>query len=144
MKGFIYLILLLQIGCRQEVGKKIYTPFTRPAIVVYSDKPDEKYHYVLTPDTVDCRSFKEGRGLFAFLENKKCVVVSTGADLYLTAGKLNMWVCNLPKEKVYAGDTVRVSALVYEIFGDERTWGKPTIIHRISYKDESVPDKANP
>jgi hypothetical protein len=135
MKGFIYLILLLQIGCRQEVCKKMYTPFTRPAIVVYSDKPDEKYHYVLTPDTVDCRSFKAGRGFFAFLENKKCVVVSTGAELYLTTGKLRMWVCNLPDVIAQAGDTVAVSATVYEIFGDERTWGKPTIIHRICFKD---------
>lgn len=124
------------MGCRNEGGRKISLSFAKPAIVVHADKADiTHYPNIIIPDTGDCRSFKAGRGLIALLENKKCVVVSTEADLYLTTGKLSMWVCNLPKEKVHAGDTVMVSALVYEIFGDERTWGKPTIIHRICFKD---------
>lgn len=134
----IFLILILICaGCANapKEEKKISDSPDNP-IKLYKDNWDTLvYSKVMIPDTNNCSFFKNGRRLIAVLENKKCVIETTGVDLYLKNEKNKLWVCNLPKELKNIGDTIIVSAHVYNIFGDERTWGSPTILHKIYSKN---------
>ena len=109
-----------------------------PVVKRYSDTIDWTiYNNVIETDTNNCESFLRGRELEAALENKKVLVETNSVDLYLRTDKLRMWVCNLPKAvtKSNIGDTIVVSASVFNIFGDEKTWGKPTVLHKVVMKD---------
>lgn len=101
-------------------------------------KPDSslvdtaKYPAVYYPDTTHCNSFWFNRVFLGKLNMAKAKVLEHGSaeKLYLQAGNLNLWVCNLP-QKVKAGDTVLITGLVYDILGNEKTWGYPTLLTAI-------------
>jgi hypothetical protein len=92
-----------------------------------------KYSVILYPDTTQCHSWWFNRLFLGQLKMAKSKVLTVGSDrtrFHLKTGNLNLWVCNLP-QKVNTGDTVYITALVYNIMGSEKTWGYPTIITAI-------------
>lgn len=106
-------------------------------VLKYADHADTSiYKNTLLVDTSNCIFFKKDRLHIAKLENKKCIIEYTGFDLFLRSENLKMWICKMPKQLSIKniGDTILVTADVYELFGDENTWGKPTIIYRIATK----------
>jgi hypothetical protein len=102
------------------------------SIPFYSDKVDERdFIHTITTDTTHCTSFWNERKLIAVLSNKLCRVETTGFALYLRTDRIKMWVCNLPEQVNHVGDTIVVSAKVYDTFGDENTWGKPAVLYKV-------------
>ena len=106
----------------------------------YSDTIDWTiFNRIIQTDASKCESFRKARTLLAVVENKKAVVETNNVDLFLKTESLSMWTCNLPKEITAQniGDTVVVSASVFSTFGDERTWGEPTILYKVATKDST-------
>jgi hypothetical protein len=140
----LFLLILLFATCRTDATNETsidtinVLESKEREVKKYSDTIDWAiYNNVIETDTNNCESFYRGRGLEAALENKKVVVETNSVDLYLRTDKLRMWVCNLPKAVTNSnlGDTIVVSASVFNIFGDERTWGKPTVLHKLVMRD---------
>ena len=90
------------------------------------------YSSPLSPDTTGCESFRSSRLFLGKLDNLKAVVQTHGSQkkLYLQCGNLPLWLCNLPPV-VKAGDSLIISGLVYNIAGNEKTWGLPTILTKV-------------
>ncbi len=94
------------------------------------------YKKLISPDSSDCRSFREGRNFIVSLNDEPSIISQgTGLVFYLKTKKYKLWPCNLPKEFNKKGDTILVTADVYEVLGDESAWGKPTIIKTIKAKE---------
>jgi hypothetical protein len=92
-----------------------------------------KYSALWYPDTTHCTSWRCDRLFLGQLKMAKSKVLRVGSDrnsFHLKTGNLNLWVCNLP-QKVNTGDIVFITALVYNTFGFEKTYGYPTIITAI-------------
>ena len=101
-------------------------------------KPDSslvdtaKYPAIYYPDTTHCHSWWFNRVFLGKLSMAKATVLEHSSDkiLYLQTGNLKLWVCNLP-QKAKAGDTILITGLVYDILGNEKTLGYPTILTAI-------------
>lgn len=110
--------------------KKAYPDFD---LKLDSSKVDTtQYAVVDYPDTTQCGSFRLNRVFLGKLDKVKAIVQEYGSakKLYLQSGNLNLWLCNLP-QKIKAGDTVIITGFVYNILGNEKTWGYPTILTEV-------------
>lgn len=147
LKKIVTLILLLAntfLSCNNSTEKENKTSvdtgidYTRNEPRILSDSIDyNTYNVIVMPDTSSCKGFKNGRVITRILKQKKTVLQELEREsdiIYLrTIDSINLWVCNLPKEftKKNIGDTIVVSAYVYNIFGDEKVWGEPTVLTEI-------------
>lgn len=85
---------------------------------------------VVYPDTSACNSFSSHRRFLGKLDHVKTIVHKHGSRLFLRSGNLSLWVCNIPPA-VKESDTLVISALVYDILGNEKTFGYPTILTKV-------------
>ncbi|HEY8896476.1 MAG TPA: hypothetical protein VIM79_16735 [Niastella sp.] len=112
----------------------------------FEPKPDsslvDTIHYskVYYPDVKDCHSFSFNRVFLGKLNMAKAKVVEYGSSKrgYLQTGNIKLWVCNLPMQ-VKSGDTVFITGLIYDKFGNEKTWGYPTILSCIRTRSVQRP-----
>jgi hypothetical protein len=103
---------------------------------MYSSVLDKKFNKKIIVDTSDCLSYHFRRGIVGIFKNAKAVVLKYHTDRYLKMGNMKLWVCNMPKQisKCKIGDTVLISGNAYNIAGDERMIGHPTILTEIRLK----------
>lgn len=93
----------------------------------------QKYADQQVPDTSKCSSFKYNRSFLGEVNNTPFFVKenrSTAKELYLQSGNLSLWVCNLP-DKIIPGDTIFITGRIFDIHGNEKTWGYPTILTNV-------------
>lgn len=93
------------------------------------------YNKVIFVDTSNCNSFRYNREFLGKVDNLMAVaknVDSTGI-LFLQSGNLKLWICSLPKINK-ANDTLFITGFVYDLLGEEKTWGYPTILTKVVLK----------
>lgn len=135
-------------GCEDPVNKEMINSITPlvdnlkrhyPDFVLKLDAlPFDSliYSNKMYPDTTNCHSFWYNRSFMGVVDKLPAIANknrSSPGELYLTSGNLDLWVCNLPPE-INSGDTIFISGHIYDIFGNEKTWGLPTILTNVIAK----------
>ena len=109
---------------------------TRPGFDLKLDSVTDTSIYSKTtyPDTTACTSFRFDRLFLGKLDGVKAYAQPVSAEnstIFLQSGTLKLWTCNLP-ETIRIGDTLLISGLVFDILGNERAYGLPTILTKVS------------
>lgn len=108
-------------------------PYFKVAIDTLSEMELRLFSNPIYPDTTKCRDFIRQRQFIGNIENAKAIIEDISTS-YLKTGNLKLWVCNLSDLPYKLGDTLLVSASVYDIFGNERAVGLPSVLFKISVK----------
>jgi hypothetical protein len=108
--------------------KDIYPYFD---VAIDSSKIDLKeYDEIHQPNLTQCKPFVLNRNFIGKVANLKVIVKADSfsrESLFLQSGNLKLWACNL-YSSLKVSDTMIVTGLVYNVFGNEQTWGLPVVL----------------
>lgn len=103
-------------------------------VLIDSSTPNlSRFSHELNLDTSKCYSFWFDRTYFGEIRNLETTVhihSSNKNNKYLKSGNISFWICPIPAN-INEGDTLIISGLLYDIFGNERTIGYPLILTKV-------------